>query len=121
MWHSVDAHPLFDEARRENDAVHHRGAHDGASVALAVLVDAHIGIEICLSCGPPVGSNHPNRTVLVRSGVIPAEELLVGEHHARQVQGLQMLFATDREHAHALLHVTAQSGFQLSIVAHGRA
>ena len=28
-------------------------------VALAVLVDAHIGIEICLPCGPPVGSNHP--------------------------------------------------------------
>ena len=31
----VDAHTLFDEARRENDAVHHRGAHHGAWVALA--------------------------------------------------------------------------------------
>ena len=65
----VDAHTLFDEARRENDAVHHRGAHHGAWVALAVLVDTHIGIEICLSCGSPVGSNHPDRTVLARSGV----------------------------------------------------
>ena len=59
----VDAHTLFDEARRENDAVHH-GAHHGAWVALAVSVDAHIGMEICLSCGPPMGSNHPSRTVL---------------------------------------------------------
>ena len=49
----VDAHALFDEARWENDAVHHRGAHHGAWVALAVLVDAHIGIEICLACGLP--------------------------------------------------------------------
>ena len=89
---SVDAHTLFDEARRENDAVHHRGAHFGAWVALAVLVDAHIGIEICLSC--------PSRTVLGGSSVIPAEELLVREHHARQVQGLQMPFATNREHTH---------------------
>ena len=38
------------------------------------------------------------------------EELLVRElHHARQVQGLQMPFATDREHAHALQHATAKA------------
>ena len=104
----VDAHALFEEARRENDAVHHRGANHGAWVALAVLVDAHIGIEICLSCGPPVGPNHPNRAVLRGSLVVPAEELLVGEHHARQVQRLQLPFATDREHAHALQHVAAE-------------
>ena len=79
-----------------------------AWVSLAVLVDAHIGIEICLSCGPPVGSNHPHWTVLSWSLAVPAEELLVREHHARQVQGLQMPFATDREHAHALQHVTAK-------------
>ena len=53
-------------------------------------------------------SNHPKRAVLGGSSVLPAEELLVREHHARQVQGLQMpFFATDREHAHALQHVTA--------------
>ena len=104
----VDAHALFDEARWENDAVHHRGANHGAWVALAVLVDAHIGIEICLPCGPPVGPRHPNRAVLRGSLVIPAEELLVGEHHARQVQRLQLPFATDREHAHPLQHVTAK-------------
>ena len=92
----------------ENDAAHHRGAHHGAWVALAVLVDAHIGIEICLSCAPFVGSNHPYRTVLCWSLVIPAEELLVTEHHARQVQGLLVPFATDGEHAHALQHVTAK-------------
>ena len=45
---------------------------------------------------------------MARPSVIPAEELLVGEHHTRQVQGLQMLFATDREHAHALQHVTTK-------------
>ena len=98
---------------------------NGAWVALAVLVDAHIGIEICLSCGLPVGSNHPNRTVLRGSFVVPAEERLVREHHARQVQGLQMPFATDREHAHALQHVTAKvqpcQAVLRSIVAHGRA
>ena len=104
----VDAHTLLDEARRENDAVHHRGAHLAqprhhvAWVSLAVLVDAHIGIEICLSCKSPVGSNRPLWEVLRGSNVIPAEEFLVREHQARQVQGL---FATDREHAHALQHV----------------
>ena len=35
--------------------------------------------------------------------------LLVREHHARQVQGLQMPFATGPEHAHALQHVTAKA------------
>ena len=35
-----------------------------AWVALAVLVDAHVGIEISLSCRSPVGSNHPNWLVL---------------------------------------------------------
>ena len=34
------------------------------------------GSRSALSCGPPVGSNHPNRTVLARSGVTPVEELL---------------------------------------------
>ena len=42
------------------------------------------------------------------SSVIPAEGFLVRERHARQVQGLQMPFATDREHADALQHVTAK-------------
>ena len=84
----VDARALFDEAQRENDAVHHRGAHHGAWVAVAVLVHAHIEIEICLSCGRPVGSNHPNWVVLRGSRLIPAEESLVREHHARQVQRL---------------------------------
>ena len=55
-----------------------------------------------------MGFNHPNRTVLRGSLVVPAEELLVREHHARQVQGLQVPFATGREHAHALQHVTAK-------------
>ena len=59
-----DANALFDEARRENDAVHHRSTHQGAWNSLAALVDAHMVIEICLSCGPFVGSNHPNWTVL---------------------------------------------------------
>ena len=103
-WHSV----LMHTARRENDAVHHLSAHHGAWVALDVLVDAHIAIEICLSCGPPVGCNHPDRTVLARPGLIPAEELLVKEHHARQVQGLHMPLAMNREHTHALQHVTAK-------------
>ena len=62
----VDAHTLFDEARRENDAVHQRGAHHGAWVALDVLVDAHIGIEICRSWRWSMSSRHPNRTVLAR-------------------------------------------------------
>ena len=66
------------------------------------------GSRICLSCGPPVGSNHPNRTVLRWSLVVPAEELLVREQNERQVQGLQMQFVTDREHSHALEHVTAK-------------
>ena len=38
--YAVDEHTLFDEERRENDAVHHRGAHHGTWVALAVLADA---------------------------------------------------------------------------------
>ena len=63
----------------ENDAVHRRGAHHGAWVALAVLVDAHIGIEIC-------APDHPDWAVLRGFLVVPAEELLVGENHARQVQ-----------------------------------
>ena len=50
----------------------------------------------------------PNRTVLAWPGVIPAEDLLVREHHARQVSGLQMPFAMNQEHAHALQHVTAK-------------
>ena len=104
----VDAHTLFDEARRENDAVYHRGAHRGAWVALAVLVGAHVEIEICLSCRSPVGSNHPNWVVLRGSSVIPVEEFLVREHHARQVQGLQMPFAVDPKHTHALQHVPAK-------------
>ena len=72
---TIDAHTFFDEALRDRDA------HHGAWVALAVLVGAQFAIEICFSCGPSVGSNHPNRIVLVRFSVIPAEELLVGEHH----------------------------------------
>ena len=91
----------LDEARRENDAVHHRSTHHGAWVALAVIVEAHIGIEICLSCGAPVRSNHPDRTTLRGSSVTPAEELLVREHHARQVQGLGVPFATAHRRAAA--------------------
>ena len=34
----VDAHTLFDESRRENDAVHHRGTHHGAWVVLPMLL-----------------------------------------------------------------------------------
>ena len=55
-----------------------------------------------------MGPNHPNLAVLRGSLVIPAEEFLVGEHHARQVQRLQLPFATDRERAHPLQHVTAK-------------
>ena len=88
--------------------VHRRGAHHGAWVALAVLFDAHIGIEICLTRRLPVGSNHRNRTVLGGSSVMPAEELLVREHHAHEVQVRHLPFATDREHAHALQRVTAE-------------
>ena len=69
----IDTHILFDEVRRENDAVHHRDALHGVWVALSVLVDARIGIETCLSWKSPMGSDH----------VDPAEEFLVGEHHAR--------------------------------------
>ena len=93
----------------ENDAVHHRGAHHGAWVALGVLVDAHTRIEICLSCVPAVGSKQPKRTVLCGPSVIPAEEFLVREPHARQVQGLQMPFAIGpRARTHALQRVSAK-------------
>ena len=80
----VDAHTLFDEARRENDAVHHRGVHHCAWVALAVLVDAHIGIEISPSCSSSVSPDHPNWVVLRGSLVLPAEEFLVRERHTAQ-------------------------------------
>ena len=50
----------------------------------------------------------PKSDCLARHSVIPAEEFLVGEHHARQVQRLQLPFAMDREHAHALQHVTVK-------------
>ena len=117
----VDANALFDE----NDLVRDRGAHHGAWVALAVLVDAHVGIEICFSCRSSMSSRHPQWPVLVRPSVVPAEELLVGEHHARHVQGLQMPFTTDREHAHAAARrgrsSIMPSGFPPSISAHGRA
>ena len=63
----VDAHTLFDEARRENDAGHHRGVHHSAWVALVVLVDAHVRIGICLSCRSLLGSNHPNLVVQCNS------------------------------------------------------
>ena len=122
----VDANALFDEARRENDAVHHRSIHDGAWVALAVLVDAHVGNEICLSCGPPVGCNHPNWTVLCWSLVVPAEKLLVREHHTRQVQRASNAVchgprARPRAAARHGKFSTLPSGSPLSISAHGRA
>ena len=120
----VDANALFDETRRENDAVHDRGAHHGAWVALAVLVDAHVGIEICLSCISSMSSRHPNRTVLARPSVIPAAELLVGEHHVRQVQGLQNAVcngprARPRAAARHGKSSIVPGGFPPSVSAHG--
>ena len=69
---------------------------------------SHVRIEICLSRRSSMCSRQPNRTVLGRHSVIPAEEFLVGEHHARQVQRLQLPFATNREHANSLQHVTVK-------------
>ena len=55
VQHPNVAYALFDEARRENDAVHRRGARRGAWVALAVLVDAHIGSRSAFRAGLPWG------------------------------------------------------------------
>ena len=93
--------------------VHDRGAHHGAWLALAVLVDEHVGLEISLSRRSSTSSRHPHRLFLARSNVVPVVELLVKKHHARQVQGLQLPFATDREHAHALqANLGAQTGLK---------
>ena len=106
----VDANAFLDETRRDTDAVHDRGAHYGAQVALAVLVDAHVGIEICLSCRSPMGSDHPNWIVLNR--VFGTSSGRISRQRTPRASGPKILhlpFASDREHAHALQHVTAKA------------
>ena len=69
---------------------------------------SHVGIEICLSRWSSLCSRHLNRTVLARHSVIPAEEFLVGDHHARQVQDFNCRLPRTEKHAHTLKHVTVK-------------
>ena len=73
-------------------------------VALAVPVGAHVGSRSVSRGFHPPKSNCSESA----QNKSPADELLVGEHHTRPIQKLPMPFATDREHAHTLQHVTAK-------------
>ena len=74
------AHALFDEARWKTMPFT-IAVPTMVPGLLTVLVDAHIRIEICLTCRSSVGPDHPIWTVLRGSLVIPAEEFLVRKHH----------------------------------------